>query len=367
MRSRLAYCGAIVAACLFLAAGCQSAARLRPSSQGEEGGGAPFYRGKTITVVVAYEAGSSQDREARAVAERWNKHIPGEPAIRVLNMPGAGGLQAVKYVNSGVTPDGLTVGFFGASPPTEQLRATYQPPEGGGFDVDVRQMKWLGGMGGESYLFVVNAATPYKNIRELLSAPRPVRAGVTRPGSTTFTAPAILKEVLNAPIEIVAGYNGSSDRDLAFFRGEIDAIYSSWDSFVSVHKDWLAERSITPLVAFGQRVPQEEYAKHLGPIEIPHILDLVSREDDVALVRLATYPGQWGRLMAAPPRTPDDRVAVLRDGFAALANDPEFQAITTQRGFNITPIPGAQIEQMIGEYLGASPDTIRRYIKMVQG
>jgi tripartite-type tricarboxylate transporter receptor subunit TctC len=49
-----------------------------------------FYRGKTVRLVVGYAPGGGYDSYARLVARHMGKHIPGNPAFIVENMPGAG-------------------------------------------------------------------------------------------------------------------------------------------------------------------------------------------------------------------------------------------------------------------------------------
>ena len=65
----------------------------------------PFYQGKTITLVVGTSAGGLYDRYARLIAEHWGKHISGNPAIVVQNMPGAGSLIAANHVYGVAKPD----------------------------------------------------------------------------------------------------------------------------------------------------------------------------------------------------------------------------------------------------------------------
>src|ERR671924_2144976 len=70
----------------------------------------PFYKGKTITIVTGFSTGSIFDLVARATAQYWGKHIPGNPNVIVQNMPGAGSVVAANYVYSTAKPDGLTLG-----------------------------------------------------------------------------------------------------------------------------------------------------------------------------------------------------------------------------------------------------------------
>src|SRR4051812_27702549 len=51
-----------------------------------------FYRGKSIRIIVGTGAGGGYDLYSRALARHFGKHIPGNPAVIVENMTGAGGL-----------------------------------------------------------------------------------------------------------------------------------------------------------------------------------------------------------------------------------------------------------------------------------
>ena len=70
----------------------------------------PFYKGKTITVVVASTASGGYDLWARLMARHIGKHIPGNPSVVVQNMPGAGNIIGANYVYGIAKPDGLTLG-----------------------------------------------------------------------------------------------------------------------------------------------------------------------------------------------------------------------------------------------------------------
>ena len=71
---------------------------------------APFYQGKTITIVVGYLSGDGYDIWARLLAAHMGKHIPGTPNMIVQNMPGAGSMIAANHIYNVAKPDGLTIG-----------------------------------------------------------------------------------------------------------------------------------------------------------------------------------------------------------------------------------------------------------------
>src|SRR5687768_12512748 len=71
---------------------------------------ANFYQGKTVRIIVGNLPGDTHDLFARAYSRSMGKHIPGNPAILVQNMPGAGGMTAANHVYTVAKPDGLTLG-----------------------------------------------------------------------------------------------------------------------------------------------------------------------------------------------------------------------------------------------------------------
>ena len=72
---------------------------------------AQSYNAKTITMIVNYPAGGPTDLEARIVAKHLPAHIPGNPAIVVKDVGGAGGIVGSNELGQ-AAPNGDTIGFF---------------------------------------------------------------------------------------------------------------------------------------------------------------------------------------------------------------------------------------------------------------
>ena len=70
---------------------------------------APYYQGKTITIITGSQTGDVFDIYARMIAAHIGKHIPGNPNAVVQNMTGAGHIVAANFVYSVAKPDGLTL------------------------------------------------------------------------------------------------------------------------------------------------------------------------------------------------------------------------------------------------------------------
>src|SRR5262245_47753718 len=80
-----------------------------------------FYAGKTLRILVGVEAGGTVDTLARLFVGYLRKHIPGNPAIVVQNMPSAAGVGATNFVYEKAEPDGLTILFNSWDPLAQVL------------------------------------------------------------------------------------------------------------------------------------------------------------------------------------------------------------------------------------------------------
>lgn len=80
-------------------------ARIDPASAQE-----PFYKGKTVRIIVGLSAGGGYDTYSRLIARHMGKHIPGNPVVAVENMTGAGSVIAANHIYNLAKPDGLTIG-----------------------------------------------------------------------------------------------------------------------------------------------------------------------------------------------------------------------------------------------------------------
>src|SRR5687767_2874229 len=72
--------------------------------------GADFYKGKSVTYIVATAPGGGYDLYGRLVAEYMQKHLPGSTFVE-KNIPRAGHLIGANTLYA-AKADGLTIGTF---------------------------------------------------------------------------------------------------------------------------------------------------------------------------------------------------------------------------------------------------------------
>src|SRR6266511_1551566 len=122
---------------------------------------APFYQGKTITIIVGYQAGDGYDIWARLLAAHMGKHISGSPGMIVQNMPGAGSMIAANYLYNVAKPDGFTLGSIGPSLYIDQLVGKKE------VQFDWAKFGWVGSTENTPWLLYMKTDTPYKTIEDV--------------------------------------------------------------------------------------------------------------------------------------------------------------------------------------------------------
>ena len=71
-----------------------------------------FFKDKTITISIGSGVGGGFDTYARTVAQFLGKHIPGNPTIKPVNRPGAGGRANANLLYLSDPKDGTYIGLL---------------------------------------------------------------------------------------------------------------------------------------------------------------------------------------------------------------------------------------------------------------
>ena len=180
-----------------------------------------------MTIVVGTIAGNIYDLYARAIALVMGKHIPGNPNIIVQNMPGAGQLIAANYIYNVAKPDGLTIAAINAGLYFEQLIGR---PE---VKFDWTKYTWIGNATKSPQVLYMRVDSPYKTIEDVRSAKEPPKCGTTGMSNMGYFVPKLLEETIAAKFNVVSGYQGGNEIDLAVERGEIQCRSLSSEAYFS--------------------------------------------------------------------------------------------------------------------------------------
>jgi tripartite-type tricarboxylate transporter receptor subunit TctC len=287
----------------------------------------PFYKGKSISLIIASNTSGGYDTYGRLLARHLPRHLAGTPAIVPQNMPGAGGIRAANYLYSVAAKDGTVFGIFDQAMFLDQLLGIQ------GLRGDVRQFNWVGRlMSNSSVLFAWHTAAVQK-IQDAFTHELIVAA----PGSNSRLNWTALNALAGTKLKLLTGYEGPATAKIAMERGEVEALSLPWGVLREENPEWLSEKKINLLLQTGLE-------KNAGLPDLPRMVDLAKNDEDRKVLEIFASPSLVGRSFAAPPGLPKERVDELRAAFMAMVKDPEFLAELAKLNFDLDPLSGADLQ-----------------------
>jgi tripartite-type tricarboxylate transporter receptor subunit TctC len=317
-----------------------------------------FYKGKTIKIVVGFLAGDVYDLWARLYAQHMPKHIPGKPDIIVQNMTGAGSMIAANHVYSVAKPDGLTLG--------SALPALYFDQLIGRKEVqfDYAKFAWIGSPVQNEHQMYMRSDAPYRTIEDIRKATVPPKCGTTGTGSTGYYIPKLMEDALGTKFNLVTGYQGGQDIDLAVERGELHCRAFTIEAFFA-REPFLTWRK----KGFVRNIVQSGRTRDPKLPDTPTIYELMDQyktpEATRRLANVVLAAGALGRPLVATPGIPPERVTVLREAFNKMLKDPDFLTEIERRKYELQPVKGEDLEALAKEVITQPPDVVERMRKLL--
>jgi len=300
----------------------------------------PFYKDKTVRVIVPVSAGGSFDVWARLLVRHMSRYLSGNPSFIVQNMTGGGGVVGANYLYGIAKPDGLTIGTVS---PNGYLNQLMDRPE---VKFDWAKYSWIGSTATGHELLYVRADTGHKTLEDVIKAVTPPLCASIGAGTTGSFIPKLLQKLFGARFKIVEGYPGGVESDLAVARNEMNCRATSIVTYLyrEPTKGWHERGFTRVLVQTGQK-------KHPALPEVPSIWELADRKavPDVErrVMEIILAGGSFGVPFLAPPAIPEESLRLLREAFVKTMEDGEFRAEVEQnQGFEIRPVSGHDLENL---------------------
>ena len=307
----------------------------------------PFYKGKTIRMVVATSAGGGFDTYTRTLVRHLGKFIPGHPSFIVENMPGAGHLIGATHIYKVAKPDGLTIGHFQGGLFLYQLLG--RP----GIEFDAAKFRFIGAPVTDNRACAFTKTSGIISVERWLAAKTPVKLGGIG-GGATDDIPRMLAATTALPVQLVSGYKGTSEIRLAAESGELAGGCWTWDS---IRATW------TKAISSGDAVVVLQILSKPHP-ELPNVplaSKLAKNDEARQLMQLGIEePSDYYRPYVLPPGTPKDRVDTLRKAFLETLKDPEFLADAQKVKLDIEPITGEEMENKVSKLFKLTPSIVAR-------
>ena len=316
---------------------------------------AGFYKGKTVRLVVGAPPGGGFDTYTRVIARSITRHIPGNPRIIVQNMPGASFAISMNYLYNIAKRDGSVIAGTNSGLVMKQIVGVK------GFKFDINKFGWLGSAGKATPTCMVMTRTGVTDLNGLRKAPKPVNFGSA--GTLTREAPLILRDFVGANINVVEGYQGTSQIRAAIQRKEVDGYCSSWESVRVRAQDLLKGKGgdrLVPVITSGDKT--EPVLKNL-----PEFASSIKNDEDRSAFEAWLGPYKFFRSYVAPPNLPKERLQALQTAFRNTLDDPEFKAASKKIGIELSYLSGADVEGLLKQIFSIGPGAKARLQRLILG
>jgi hypothetical protein len=223
---------------------------------------------------------------------------------------------------------------------------------------DARKLGWIGSIGKLQNVCATWHESPIRTV----AAAREREVVVAAAGATSNTAivPRVLNTLLGTRFKIVAGYDPGAGLNLALESREVEGICGlSWSTLKASRPDWIRERKLNVILQMAlEKLPELA--------EVPSALDLVGDPAARKVLELILIRQEMGRPLVAPPGVPAERLAALRDAFAATMKDPDFRAEAQRLQLEIDPLDGEAIAKLLAGAYAAPRDIVDRAAALVE-
>lgn len=305
-----------------------------------------FFRGKTVTYIVATKPGGGYDTYARLIGKYLERHLGATVVIK--NVPGAGHIIGANQLYS-ARPDGLTIGTFNTGLIVAQLVGRQ------GVKFDLKKFSWIGKAASDARVIYVGAKTPFHSFQDVLGGGRPLLLGSSGVGASDYNEALMIAEAFKFPVKVITGYGGK-EAELAIMRGEIDGQVQSYSSIETyIHSGQ------------GRVLLQIADKKNADLPNVPMATDIVPAKGKKLIHLIVATSSSLQRLTAAPPGVPAGRLQALIAAYRNTLNDPGLLAEARKAQLPIDPLYGEDVSKLINEALDQPADNLILLKKIMKG
>lgn len=335
---------------------------LAAAAQAQDG----YFAGKSIDVIVPFGTGGATFVSAKFLEPYFEKHLPGNPEINVIDRPGGGSILGANWFEQNAKSDGTTVLFTTSS--------TANPFVLGQQGVEYRLADYRVAYSHPfSSVAYTSPSTGVTSAADVKSAKTPLVYGGIAAAASDL--PALLSfEVLDLNVKSVLGFNGRGPVRLAFEQGEVNIDYQFTPVYLT---------QVVPSVQDGNAVPlwtggamEGGVLKARDPIapELPSVYEVYEMLNGSApsgiewdaFQGIASVTYAYGLTGYMHPDTPQDVLDIFAKAVADINADPEFQAESQKVTGGAKLSAGPDTEAAVKSALSPSQE-VRDYLRNLLG
>ena len=282
-----------------------------------------YFSGKTVRIVVAWDPGNSIDAHARAVSRVLPRYIPGNPKSIVVNKDGATGTVGGNWWHENSEGDGLWLfANTGANPISQILRP--------GVRYDFREYTSVGGIMQRTTMWMIAGDAPYNRIQEASGGTEEFTVGLNTESETGTAKALALAQWLDLPMRPLYGIGSGFATFLTTFdRGDADSYISgsAWYRTPGSRPGWFTDGVVEPFAMLGSPDVFANNGEIDVPDDLPPVVDLLTDEQKLIYSGMNLEDTAFYRGLFTPKTIEPEVLAVLRQAFDDMFNDPEYQEI----------------------------------------
>lgn len=309
---------------------------------------ADHFAGKSVRIIIPSAPGGDRALYPTVLAPFLSKHLPGNPKVVPVFMPGAGGSTGVNNTYNVATPDGLTL----VTPLVAVVTAQAVGDETVKYDVS--RMPWIGRITGATRVLLMTAKAGIKTLPELQGG-REIIIVASGKTSETYLMPAFMNRVLGTNFKIIMGYQSAGSRNLAVQNGEAQASITTSNDVRHFHAARIKEGGEMRLIV------QIALKRDHSLPDLPLLLDYAKSPADRDLIEFMSSSSLMGQTYATSPGVPAPIVNALRRAFDATMKDAGFVERLQQAKMDFDPATGEEVTEIVARTIGAPRSVIERY------
>ena len=267
-------------------------------------------------------------------------------------MPGASGLNYVRYIHDVAPKDGTQFGMFerGLIP-----KAVLEPSI---MKVDFRDFTWIGSMNSELGVCVLWDKPNLSSINDIKNKKSDVIIAGTSKNGGGFHYAVILQR-MSPNIRQVFGYTATGPMIVAAENGEVDGTCTIYGSLETQFPDLLSKKKLNVVAQFAEK-------RSAKLPDIPTAFELVSSDDDRKIISFLTAAEVIGRPIIAPASIPAERRDALRAAFMNTMKDPAFVEYAEKLRLDLDPVNGQKAAEIVERIISTPAELVNMTRKMVE-
>ncbi len=295
--------------------------------------------------IITPSPADSYNINARIIAPYIAKYLPEKPNPVIQIMPGASSLVATNYMYNVAPRDGNTIATVYKNIPLVGILG------GPTIMFDPTKFNWLGStVDGRKDAVIVwthksESLSEFKTKELIIGTESIVSADSTK----------FIRNALGVNFRQIAGYANPGAARLALERKEVDAVIFNLLG-IRTQTQWTEPNSgIRAILQFGN-----SNVRHPAYQNIPTLAELITNEEDRAILDIFETQFILLRPFIAPPGVSSTRVGELREAFNKAVSDPGYVAEATKARIEVQLITGEQAEQIVDTSANASPSVLNK-------